>query len=115
MKVIIAGSRDFKDYTMLTRYCDKILLNQINIEIVSGTASGADRLGEKYTIKKGYPIKKFPADWDKFKKAAGPIRNRKMAEYADGLIAFWNSKSKGTENMIQEANKLNLKVKVIKY
>lgn len=115
MKVIIAGSRDFNDYNKLCQYCDHILQNQQEIEIVSGTARGADQLGERYATDRGYQIKKFPADWNKFGKSAGYIRNEEMAKYADALIAFWDGKSKGTEHMINLAKQYNLKIKTCKY
>jgi hypothetical protein len=115
MKVIIAGSRDFDDYNGLCKYCDHVLQNQKEIEIVSGTAKGADQLGEKYATERGYAIKKFPADWDKHGRSAGYIRNEEMAKYADALIAFWNGNSKGTEHMINLAKKYNLKIKVRNY
>jgi len=115
MKVIIAGGRDFKDYNRLKEVCNKILINQNNIEIVSGTAGGADTLGERYAQDKGYEVKKFPAKWDEYGKKAGYLRNQEMGDYADGLIAFWDGKSKGTKHMIDIANKKGLKVRVIKY
>lgn len=114
MKVIIAGSRKFNNYELLKEKCDKILVNQNEIEIVSGTARGADKLGEKYAHEKSYLLKLIPADWSKGKKA-GYLRNELMAKYADALIAFWDEKSKGTKHMIELAHKYKLKVKVIKY
>ena len=51
-------------------------------------------------IRWGYSIKRFPADWDKFKKAAGYIRNEQMGNYCDIAIIFWDGSSKGTLNMI---------------
>jgi len=115
MKVIIAGGRNFRDYDKLRESCDNILVNQKEIEIVSGTAAGADTLGERYAQEKGYEVKKFPAQWDLYGKSAGYKRNQQMAEYADGLIAFWDGKSKGTKHMIDIANKMGLKVRVIRY
>ena len=115
MKVIIAGGRDFNNYELLCEYCDKILANSINIEVVSGKARGADSLGERYARERGYPIKDFPANWDEFGKSAGYIRNKQMAEYSDGLIAFWNGKSKGTKHMIDLARERNLRIKIKLY
>lgn len=115
MKVIIAGGRNFRDYDKLRESCDNILVNQKEIEIVSGTAAGADTLGERYAQEKGYEVKKFPAQWDLYGKSAGYKRNQQMAEYADGLIAFWDGKSKGTKHMIDIANKMGLKVRVVRY
>tara|TARA_R110000744_G_C18948143_1_gene515257 strand:- start:30 stop:494 length:465 start_codon:yes stop_codon:yes gene_type:complete len=108
-RVIIAGSRHLTDYVFLKKMVDKLYPNLIpleeTIEIVSGGAAGADSLGEQYAREKGYTIKRFPADWGVHGKAAGPIRNRQMAVYADHLIAFPVCDSKGTANMINEANK----------
>ncbi len=115
MKVIIAGGRDFNDYNLLKSSCNTILVNQKEIEIVSGTANGADKLGERYAEDMGYLTKQFPADWDRHGKKAGFIRNRQMAEYADALIAFWGGRGKGTEMMISIARTLGLKVRVIRY
>ncbi|WP_197026348.1 hypothetical protein [Polaribacter sp. Hel_I_88] len=56
---------------------------------------------------------RFPAEWNKFGKAAGPVRNKEMAIYADALIAFWDGKSRGTKNMIQLAKQNGLLLKVI--
>ena len=113
MKIIIAGSRNFNDYNLLKSSCDNLLTQFTNIEIVSGTARGADKLGERYAREKGYDIKQFPANWDKFGKSAGYIRNDEMSQYADMLIAFWDGISKGTKHMIDLANKRGIKVVVI--
>jgi len=115
MKVIIAGGRYFDDYNELCLYCDKVLQNQINIEIVSGGARGTDSLGEKYAKKRNYGLKQFPAAWSKFGRGAGVIRNAEMANYADVLIAFWDGKSRGTRNMINLAKKKGLKIYVYYY
>jgi ABC-type enterochelin transport system substrate-binding protein len=115
MKIIIAGGRNFRDYDKLRESCDNLLVNQKDVEIASGTAAGADTLGERYAQEKGYEVKKFPAQWDLYGKSAGYKRNQQMAEYADGLIAFWDGKSKGTKHMIDIANKMGLKVRVIRY
>ena len=115
MKVIIAGGRDFNDYDLLCRKADYYLSRQSEIEIVSGTAKGADKLGERYAEERQYPIKRFPADWSMWGKRAGYIRNTDMAEYADALIAFWDGKSRGSKHMINIATEQNLLVRVIIY
>jgi len=70
---------------------------------------------KKYANERGYPIKQFPADWNKYGKSAGYKRNEEMAKYADALIAFWDGKSKGTKHMIDLAKRYGLKVKVVIY
>lgn len=115
MKVIIAGSRYFNNYELLRQYVDHILQNvsqKESIEIVSGGAKGADELGERYAKERGYKITRFPAEWNKYGRAAGPKRNEQMGDYADALIAFWDGESRGTKHMIEYAKKKNLLVRV---
>jgi hypothetical protein len=108
MKVIIAGSRGFTDYNFL---CECVLRTPIKItEVVSGRCKNSpDMLGERWAKENGVPIAPFPALWDKYGKAAGFIRNREMALYADALIAVWDNKSRGTRHMIETARGLFLR------
>ena len=119
IKVIIAGTRDFNDYDFLKKNVDYFLQginpNNEEIEIVSGNARGADKLGERYAKERNLPVKLFPANWDKYGKRAGYLRNQEMANYADVLIAFWDEKSKGTKHMIDIAKKQDLTVIVVGY
>lgn len=120
LRIIIAGGRDFNNYNLLNSTISNYLKeNTNNVEIISGTARGADQLGEQFAIEYGYQIKRFPANWNLYGKSAGPIRNRKMAEYAsDGqgvLFAFWDGKSRGTKSMINLAKKYGLEVHVVNY
>lgn len=115
MRLIIAGSRGFHELRELqaaVRWARKDWSWPEIDEVVSGGAAGVDRLGELYAEEEGIPVKLFPADWGKHGKAAGPIRNREMAEYADALVAVWDGSSRGTKNMIDEATKRGLKVYV---
>ena len=75
-------------------------------EVVSGTARGVDTCGERWAIENNIPIAPFPADWDQYKKAAGHIRNKQMAEYADALLIIWNGESRGSKNMKETMIKL---------
>ena len=119
IKVIIAGTRDFNDYAFLKKNVDYFLQginpNNEEIEIVSGNARGADKLGERYAKEHNLPVKLFPANWDKYGKQAGYLRNQEMANYSDVLIAFWDEKSKGTKHMIDIAKKQDLTVIVVGY
>lgn len=113
MKVIIAGSRTFNDYKLVCETMES--LDIVIDEIVSGGATGADELGEIWAFGHHIPIKRFSAEWDKYGKAAGPIRNTKMGEYADFLVAFWDGKSRGTKNMIDYMKLHNKHGKVVIY
>ena len=66
------------------------------------------QVAEEYAFLHQIPFKLLQADWEKYGKAAGPIRNRKMAEYANALLAF-DKGTKGTRNMIQMARKYHLR------
>lgn len=112
-KYIIAGGRDFKCYEYLSEKCLEIIGE--GSEIVSGGANGADYLGERFAKENGIVIKKFPANWNLHGKSAGPIRNKQMAEYADALICFWDGKSRGTKNMIDEATTRGLEIHIFNY
>lgn len=112
MNVIIAGGRDFSDYARVLDAMDDFYFAG---EIVSGGANGADALGERWAADHDRDIKRFPADWSKYGKSAGPIRNLEMALYADVLVAFWDGKSRGTKHMIDTALKHGLEVHVYRY
>lgn len=110
MNVIIAGGREYHNYETLLEAIEEA---QFEITtVVSGGAKGVDALGEQYAEEQDLNLKIFRADWETHGRAAGPIRNRKMAENADALIAVWDGKSRGTKNMIETAQKLGLLVYV---
>lgn len=114
-RVIVAGSRKFQNYPFLQSKLKHLLsrLDKENLEIVSGGAYGADKLGEDYAENHDIPLKIFPANWDRYGKSAGYKRNKQMAEYATHLVAFWNGTSKGTKHMIDLAKEHGLKVRVV--
>lgn len=120
-KIIVAGGRDFSNYDLLSNKLisiqTEIWKNDIadDIEIVSGCARGADTLAIKWAKEYSTPLKLFPADWETHKKAAGPIRNRQMGDYADALIAFWDGESRGTKHMIEYAQQKHLPVMIVRY
>jgi len=108
VKVIIAGSRDCTDYVSLLI---AIYLAKFEItEVVSGCARGVDKMGERWAQEHGIPIKRFPADWNKYGKGAGSRRNTQMAEHSEALIALWDGASSGTKNMIKQSKVRGLEV-----
>lgn len=107
MRVIIAGPRDLYDYPLVEEIIKESGFSIL--EVVSGGATGVDSMGEIYAMKNDIPIKRFEADWDKYGKSAGPIRNQLMAEYAEALIAV-DKQTPGTTDMIRKARKQGLKV-----
>jgi hypothetical protein len=115
MKVLIAGSRcvtagdnltypprKFTDEEIAWFFeCVKDYHKRYPItEIISGGAAGVDRMGELYGEFFKVPVKQFLPDWKKYGKSAGFKRNAEMVEYADRVIVFWDSHSKGTKHTI---------------
>jgi len=108
MKLIIAGGRDYTltaaDYEYLS-----FMRTQMHIdEVVSGGATGADACGELWAVQCGIPVKRFKADWDAHGNAAGPIRNREMAQYADAVALYPGGR--GTSSMKREAEKAGITI-----
>ena len=115
-KIIICGGRHFDNYVLLKETVDaafkKYDLTPDSIEIVSGHCEGADRLGEKYAEEQGIKCSIFPAEWRKYGRSAGPIRNSQMIKYLADVevpivIGFVSSKTKGTLDTLKKATKCN--------
>ena len=116
-KVVIAGCRDYNNYNEAKIYIDFCLSNirkGYDIVIVSGCASGADAIGERYAKENGFDVEKHPADWKTYGRSAGPRRNKQMAEVSDYVICFWDYKSKGTRSMIDFEKKYNKPLRIKK-
>lgn len=120
MRVIIAGSRTIDNIALVELACYRAVqkwkkddIRDYITEVVCGEAKGVDTLGKELAKKANIPIKSFPAEWDKYGKKAGYLRNVQMAEYADALIAIWDGKSLGTKMMINLAKQNKLKVFVL--
>lgn len=106
MRLIIAGGRDYQ-FTLTDCGRLELLIAKVT-EVVSGGATGADRCGELWANINKIPVKVFTADWKAYGKAAGPIRNRQMAEYADAVALFPGGK--GTLNMKAEAERAGIEI-----
>ena len=120
-KVIIAGSRTASGayvYSLLERKLDSILKHKAvthDIVIVSGTARGADLLGEQYAKSRSFQVERYPADWSTFGKRAGYLRNQEMAMNADALVALWDGESRGTQHMIKLASDHHLPTRIVSF
>lgn len=114
-KVIIAGGRGFNNYEYLKAKVSSLLQNKNDVTIISGCARGADALGAKYAKENNIELIKIPANWNKYGKSAGYRRNVEMANIANGLIAFWDGKSRGTKHMIDIAKSKNIPTRIINY
>lgn len=108
MKAIIAGGREFVPTDATWRFLDEAHARLGISEVVSGGARGADAAGERWAEMRSIQVRRFPADWDRHGKAAGPLRNQQMADYADALIAFPGGH--GTADMRRRAEKKGLRI-----
>lgn len=116
-KVIVAGTRTFKNYALLENRLVHFLSGRKPSEviIISGGAKGADRLGEKFAKEKHCNLKVFPADWITFGNSAGYRRNAEMSKVANACVVFWDGRSKGTKHMIDIAEKEGLDIVIVNY
>jgi hypothetical protein len=118
-KLIVAGGRDFDDYNKLSSELLALALGQYAdkaVSIVSGMARGADLLAVRFAKEHGVKVYPFVPDWNgPLGKGAGFARNKDMGNFADGLLAFWDGKSRGTKQMIEYMRSLNKPTKVCRY
>ena len=112
MKVIIAGSRTLENYGAV-----KAAIEESGFEVdvvISGCCRGTDILGERYAAENGLRCERHPAEWARYGRSAGPMRNARMLAGADALIAILQAGAgnRGTLNIISQARKRGLRVYV---
>lgn len=112
MKTIIAGSRTINDPSLVEEAVRKSGFKIT--EVLSGGARGIDRLAEAWARRSNLPVRCFPADWKRYGKRAGFLRNEEMAEHAEALIAVWDGESLGTRHMIEVAERKGLKIWILR-
>lgn len=117
MKTIIAGSRRIPSVGLLSpadwfnNNKRKMMLDFLTetiknskfvvSSVVSGSCWGIDGLGEEYASANGLPLSIYPADWKKFGKKAGHVRNLEMAAAADCLVCVMSAGSRGSADMVE--------------
>lgn len=120
MKILVTGSRDWSDEKAIEREFKK--LPQGTIIVHGACPTGADAMAEKLAKKYGFPIRRYPAEWELEGKSAGPKRNAKMIreEHRSGdpihqALAFTVdlSRSRGTKDCVERARKAGIKVTVL--
>ena len=112
-RVLITGSRNWSNREAIRSWLCKLQDWGFDT-LIEGEARGADAIAKEEAKRMGFSILPFPADWDKYRKAAGPIRNEQMLVEGkpDLVLAFHSDliQSKGTKNMVQLAQKYGLQV-----
>lgn len=122
MRVLVCGGRDFNNYPFLRDSLDRLLnpnnlplAYEAGIEIIHGGAKGADSWADFWAVHNYCPIQEYKANWSKYGKAAGYIRNKQMLDegHPDLVIAFPGGA--GTANMIKLAKDAGVKVIEVEY
>ena len=111
MRIAIVGSRNYTDADGVVEYVNSLPDDTI---VITGGADGVDSIAEGAARKRGLEVIIYRPDWDTFGRAAGPIRNRKIVNDCDKLVAFWDGSSAGTKNSISLASKDGKLEKVFK-
>ena len=106
MRIAIIGSRSIGDADICTYVsdCD---------EIASGGAVGVDLCAADYARKNGQKLTLFLPEYERYGRAAPIVRNKKIVDYADKIVAFWDGSSKGTLSVIKYAEKRGKPCEVI--
>lgn len=126
MKIAIVGSRPPKEdapreewdrFERMMKACAEYVCSLPDGTIVvSGGARGIDGVAAKTAVVRGLPEPViFPADWKTHGKAAGFMRNTRIAEECDELVAFWDGKSRGTMDTVRKASKLGKRTTVHRF
>lgn len=102
MKIAIVGSREFPRLDLVSDYVQALPTSTV---VVSGGATGVDTVAENSARKKGLEVVIFRPEWKKYGRAAGFLRNYKVVEEAEKVIAFWDERSRGTQHVIAAARK----------
>jgi hypothetical protein len=118
MNIIFCGDRNWNDLGLIKAVTERVLVIYGRFTLIEGEARGADLMSLQAALIYKIPFKRYPADWNKNGKAAGPIRNRQMVTEggANAVIAFHSDieTSHGTRDMVNYARSKNLPVIVIK-
>lgn len=104
MKLIIAGSRGLNISLRQVDEHVKLFEEELDrrvTEVFSGLARGPDLAGHAWATRKGIVVREYAADWEKYGKRAGIIRNQMMGNSADALLAFYDGESRGTKHMLE--------------
>lgn len=108
MKILVCGGRDYHKYDVICRVLDEH--DSEDLHVIQGGAKGTDEGAISWCISRQVPYTTFKADWNRYKKSAGPIRNQQMLDEGkpDLVIAFPGGR--GTAHMVDIAKKAGVKV-----
>ncbi len=114
-KIMVCGSRTITDRELVFKWIEKDISIHPDdkIIIIEGEAKGVDSIAKDYALINHLDIMSFPADWNKYGKAAGIIRNEEMVKACDHCLIIWDGQSKGTKNDIDLCRKYHKTYRII--
>lgn len=114
-KILVCGSRDYTNRDSVWRVLDAYLAKLgARMLVISGGATGADTLAREWAVDRKVDHLTLYAKWELEGRAAGAIRNRRMASKKPKLVLAFSEdfdNSRGTRDMIKVAEKMDIKVK----
>lgn len=114
--VIITGSRTITDYAAVVEAIESSPWYGSIGTVYVGDVRGVDKLALRWCKENGITYYIFRAEWEEYGKSAGPERNRDMIRFGgEAVIALWDGESKGTRNMLWEAEKAGIPCHVRHY
>lgn len=97
MRAIVCGGRTLTDRDWIFGKLDDVFFGQMPT-ILHGGCAGVDSIAGEWARSRGLPCEVYPADWNRYGRAAGPMRNRKMIRSnPDVVVAFPGGR--GTSSM----------------
>lgn len=117
VQLVVAGTREYSNrdeiFARLDKYHQRCKDAGTELIIIEGEARGPDLISREWAESRGVPFRPYPADWDEYGKGAGFIRNEEMAKAGTHVLAFWDGRSNGTNDMIERGLKHQRRVLVI--
>ncbi|MBQ8249486.1 MAG: DUF2493 domain-containing protein [Clostridia bacterium] len=99
MKVAVVGSR-----TLTIDNLGSYLPSETT-EIVSGGAKGIDTCAREYATANNIKLTEFLPEYERYGRAAPLARNKKIVEYAEVIVVFWDGKTNGTKMILEYCEK----------
>lgn len=118
-RLLVCGSRGINDkdwiFSQIESYWYEHLACYSNPIMIEGAARGVDLIAKAYAVENNWEVEEYPAEWDKYGRGAGYIRNDIMVKAADEVLILWDGESRGTKNDIDLCKKYNKPHKIVLY
>lgn len=116
-RILVCGGRHYDDAERLIENLEGIagtVDSSKQLVLIHGAARGADSIAESWAQWRGLKIMRFPADWKRYGRAAGHIRNTEMLESGCPDLVVAAPGGAGTANMVTQAHKFGVRTIVLK-